>query len=377
MSTCRPLPTAPPLEPEAAEPPPKRRGGPTTPEGKRRSRRNSLKRGLRSKILFPEDLAEIVEKRILDFTGEFAPKTPYEQMLVRDMATSSVRFERCAALAIADLVRLSDRAVSGWEEDRRKSVEDFATRLSKEPERIARGLRRSRQGTDWLIERWTRLAAIAKEVGAWSDDQRRLAFDMLGVPRDLRNLTIDVPAADDATALIALAEAQIAKLREDQVAVLDELSEAERAMAFSGMPLKEDAVTARLRKDERRARNDFAKARDALFRRRETAGIGVKSLPLHLQPRCDRPRLAGAALDNFVRRIDLQYERVAEETPAKPAEKEEAVLEEEKPVAAAVAPASPPPPAPAPRKLTRTARREIARRAREKAKREKRAARTR
>jgi hypothetical protein len=135
-------------------------------------------------------------------------------------------------------------------------------------------------------------------------------------------------------------------------------------------------VTARLRKDERRARNDFAKARDALFRRRETAGIGVKSLPLHLQPRCDRPRLAGAALDNFVRRIDLQYERVAEETPAKPAEKEEVVLEEEKPVVA-VAPASPPPPAPAQRKLTRTARREIARRAREKAKREKRAARTR
>ena len=148
-------------------------------------------------------------------------------------------------------------------------------------------------------------------------------------------------------------------------------------MAFSGMPLEEDAVTARLRKDERRARNDFAKARDALSRRRETARAGVKSLPAHLQPRCDRPRLAGAALDNFVRRIDLQYERVAEETPAKPAEKEEAVLEEEKPVAAAVAPASPPPPAPAPRKLTRTARREIARRAREKAKREKRAARTR
>ena len=84
----------------------------------------------------------------------------------------------------------------------------------------------SRQGTDWLIERWTRLAAIAREVGAWNEDQRRLAFDMLGVPRDLRNLTIDVPAADDATALIALAEKQIAKLREDQVAVLDELNAA-------------------------------------------------------------------------------------------------------------------------------------------------------
>src|SRR5262249_25508741 len=112
MSTQTALPTAPPppVEPEAAEPPPKRRGGPKTPEGKRRARRNSLKRGLRSKILFPEDLAEIVEKRILDFTGEFAPKTPYEQMLVRDMATSSVRFERCASLAIADLVRLSNRA---------------------------------------------------------------------------------------------------------------------------------------------------------------------------------------------------------------------------------------------------------------------------
>jgi hypothetical protein len=378
MSTQTALPTAPPVEPEAAEPPPKRRGGPTTPEGKRRSRRNSLKRGLRSKVVFPEDLAETVEKRILYFANEFAPKTPYEAMLVRDMATSSVRFERCAALAIADLVRLSDRAAFCWEEDRRKSVEDFAMWLSKEPERIARGLRQSRQGTDWLIERWTRLAAIAREVGAWNEDQRRLAFDMLGVPRDLRNLTIDVPAGDEATALIALAEAQIARLREDQVAVLDELNEAERAQAFAGMPLEEDAVTARLRKDESRARNDFAKARNALFRRRETARAGdkVKSLPVHLQPTCDRPRLAGAALDNFIRRIDLQYERVAEDQPAKPAGKEavvveEPVLDEEKPVVNA-----PVSPAPAKRPLNRRARREIARRAREQAKREARAART-
>jgi hypothetical protein len=164
------------------------------------------------------------------------------------------------------------------------------------------------------------LSAIAKEVGAWNADQRRLAFDMLGVPRDLRNLTFDVPAGDDATALNVLAETQIAKLREDQGAVLDELNEAECAMAFSGMPLEEDAATARLRKEERRARNDFAKARDALFRRREITRAGVKSFPAHLQPTCDRPRLPGAALDNFVRRIDLQYERVAEDESPKVAD---------------------------------------------------------
>ena len=86
-------------------------------------------------------------------------------MLVRDMAVSSARFERCASLSVADLVRTADRAALCWEQDRRLSVGEFATRLPRDPQPVARALHRTRQGTDWLIERWEALAVIARKVG--------------------------------------------------------------------------------------------------------------------------------------------------------------------------------------------------------------------
>ena len=293
-----------------ADPPPANRsGGPRTPEGKDQSRRNALKRGLRSKIVFPDDLNTLVERRIADFFADFSPRSSYEEVLVRDMAVSSARFERCASLSIADLIRTADRATYCWEQDRRMSVEDYAARISKDPQRIARGLRGTRQGTDWLIECWESLGAIARETGRWDDDQRRLAFDMLGVAPQLRNITTRVPGGDDATGLIALADMQVTNLRNAQEAVLDDLNDAEQAMSMSGMPLQEDAATARLRKEESRARNDFAKARTELLRFR--AGQSQDESRPKPQTSCDRPSLSNAAIDNLVGRSRGALENLA------------------------------------------------------------------
>jgi len=293
MSTCL-------SNPDTIDTPDKRSGGPRTPEGKNASRRNALKHGLRSKIVFPEDVATLVEQRTDDFTAEFAPRSPYEAALVRDMAVSSVRIERCTSLSVADLVRVAERAEHCWEYDRRMSVEDFAAKLSKHPERIAHGLRRTLQGTDYLIERWEILAAIAREVGRWDDEQRWLAFDLLGVPHELRNTTIEVPEGDDATRLIALADAQILKLREHQETILGDVNEADRAMAMAGMPLYEDATTARLRKDESRARTDYAKARNELLRHRAEPSQGKS--PSEPLPTSDRAALSNASINHLVER---------------------------------------------------------------------------
>ena len=80
----------------------KRSGGPRTREGKEASRKNALKHGLRSQVIFPDDMAEVVESRVLAFTAEFSPTNHYESTLVRDMAVSSARFERCSSLSVAD-----------------------------------------------------------------------------------------------------------------------------------------------------------------------------------------------------------------------------------------------------------------------------------
>ena len=343
----------------ADSPPAHRSGGPRTPEGKEQSRRNALKRGLRSKIVFPDDLNVLVEQRIKDFFADFDPKSTYEEMLVRDMAVSSARFERCASLSIADLIRTADRASYCWEHDRRMSVEVYAARISKDPQRIARGLRGSCQGSDWLIERWEILGTIALETGRWDDDQRRLAFDMLGVPRELRTVSNKVPGGDDVAGLIALVETQITKLRDEQEAVLDDLNDAEQAMSMSGMPLQEDAATARLRKEESRARNDFAKARTELLRFR--AGQSQDESRPKPQTSCDRPSLSNAAIDNLVERSRGALENLFPEVAEEVAEEVE-VEEAEEPVSVIDVPS--PTPIPAQRPRCRQARKVLERRAR-------------
>jgi hypothetical protein len=223
-------------------------------------------------------------------------------MLVRDMAISSARIERCASLSIADLIRVADRAAECWEPDRRMSVENFAAKLSKDPARVACGLRRSCQGVDWLLDRWEGLGEVVKASGRWDDDQRRLALDMLGIPQELRSLTTEVPGHDDTEALIALVATQLTLLRNDQVTVLEALSEAEQAMTVAGMPLEEDGATARLRKDESRARSDFSKALKELLRYRAEPTAPDQPRP---QTTSDRPPISGPASDNMVQRSKL------------------------------------------------------------------------
>src|SRR5258708_4207203 len=95
--------------PEADGPSPapkKRGGGPRTPEGRERSRRNSLKHGLCSKVLLPNDLGEAVARRTAEFSAEFQPQSPYEAFHVREMALASARLDRCAEMTILDVRRV-------------------------------------------------------------------------------------------------------------------------------------------------------------------------------------------------------------------------------------------------------------------------------
>src|SRR4051794_21702273 len=86
-------PTPHPDEPTPAQRP----GGPKTPEGKARSRRNALKHGLRAKVLTPDAMIDDVRNRTTDFTREFRPTTTYQEWLVGEIALATVRIDRCAA----------------------------------------------------------------------------------------------------------------------------------------------------------------------------------------------------------------------------------------------------------------------------------------
>ncbi len=248
-----------------------------------------------AKTLLPDDLAAAVERRTAELVEQFEPRSPYEFWLIRQMALAAARLDRCAEMSIVDLQRGIDRAGPCWDDDRRAAVDDLGARLPKDPARVARALRRVRQGADWLIERWEALGEILGTNGRWSDDQRRLAFDLLGVPADLRDGSVKVPPADDAAGLAALVSRQVADLRVRQEDYLDESDEAERGMAAWGMPLEEDPITARLRKYERSCRGDLNRALAELRKVREGASPSGEPARTEPEPSHRKPVSAEAA----------------------------------------------------------------------------------
>ncbi len=296
---------------------PKRGGGPRTLTGKAQSRKNSLKHGLCSRVVLPDDLAEAVARRTAEFIAEFQPRSPYEAFLVREMALASARLDRCASMSIVGRDRGIERARLIWDHDRRIAVEEIGAKLARDPARVAPALRGRKQGADWLIERWELLGEILRNTGAWTDDQRRLALDLLGVPVALRDGGDILPPAADAEALAALVADQVAMLHEDQEAVLDALDRTERSMALAGMPAEEDAASARLRKYEASCRRALNAARAELLRLREATATAAGPAPAGPPP-SHRAPLSGAAIDNLAKRSRVAMAMGAE-APSEPA----------------------------------------------------------
>ncbi len=284
--------------------------------------------------MLPDDLAAIVARRTAEFAAEFQPRSPYEAFLVREMALASARLDRCAEMSIVDIGRVRQCAAMIWDHDRRIAVEDLGARLAKDPARAAPALRVRKQGADWLIERWELLGAILKNTGAWTDEQRRLALDLLGVPAELRDGGDILPPADDIEALAELIADQVAMLHDDQEGVLDALDAKDRSMALAGMPAEEDATSARLRKYEGSCRRAFNAARAELLRLREAKAPKVE--PVKAEPSRPGPALRAEA-EAMARRAEAELARVRGDRAARPAVAE----------APAVAPSSSRPSSPA------------------------------
>ncbi len=102
--------------------------------------------------------------------------------------------------------------------------------------------------------------------GCWDEDQRSLAFDLLGVPRILRDGFYTVPEANDRARLEILVKSKIDAIREEQEIALDGLDAHERELAACGMPLSEDAETKRLRKYETDIRRAWRTTHTELLR---------------------------------------------------------------------------------------------------------------
>ncbi|MEO6807549.1 MAG: hypothetical protein ABI353_00350 [Isosphaeraceae bacterium] len=238
-----------PAPPEVKKP---RSGGPRTQEGKDASRRNALKHGMRSEVVFPEDLAEVIAERTGQFNAQFQPVGPYEEWLIGQVAINTALIDRCAEVSIAELQRLASRASLCWDQDRQLAVTALVSKLSKDPSRTVANLRTTKHGVAWLIERWDDLGEALRRSGLWDDAQRTLAFDLLGIPHTLRSCSRILPMDADRNTLTTLVDQQLTTLRHELSEALEALDEGDRELAELGIPIKEDAQTQRQQRYEGR-----------------------------------------------------------------------------------------------------------------------------
>ncbi len=205
--------------------------GPTTVEGKDASRRNALTHGMAARTLvLPVEEGELIAARIVAWTPVLAPRDKFDAWLVEQVAVSSVRIEHCQAHENSLRTGQATRAALCWDIDRECDAEDLGATLARSPAKVARKLRRTKQGCQWMIARWEGLGRVLEFKGDWDEAQRRLALDLLGLSIELRDGP--TPLDGDRPALI---RDQLSRLRSLVAQALEELDEQERAAAEVGL----------------------------------------------------------------------------------------------------------------------------------------------
>jgi len=257
--------------------------GPTSDEGKARSRVNALKHGLAGAgVVLPDEEAQAVALRAQEWRDRFQPANEEDEWLFEQVVVNSVRLDACRERESGLRIYEARRAGLSWDDDRRLAAEEVAASLAKDPARVSRRLARTRQGCDWLLERWHALGAAFERAGEWSDAQRSLALDMLGTPPSLR----DGPPPDEPLALV---RDQVERLEDLRADTLDELDEIERSAAEHGLEIEQSPALARLRRYEAACLRRYHWARTRLLHTDRPAHLDPEAPPVVAPPRLEPP----------------------------------------------------------------------------------------
>jgi hypothetical protein len=229
--------------------------GPRTPEGKDRSRANSLKHGLCATICVPEDTPTI-QGRIFELFGPLKPQNEFHTWLVERIAVGTLRIDRCERMERRARDKVALRAELTWDDDRKLDAEILGGQLARKPAQTVEALKRTPHGCDWLIGRWALLANVADAQETWTADQISLAFDLQAVPSTFRDARQPGTSIDSegrqvgvTTDLAGLARREIAALK-DHRGVVAGLDEVERALTAADLNLDSDPEIRRIRRYE-------------------------------------------------------------------------------------------------------------------------------
>jgi len=203
------------------------------------SRAEALRRALLDSVARPED-EPAIQVRVGRWSESLGPRDDFQSWLVGQVAELSFRVDRCGRSERRLRDRASLRAEVCWDDDRSREAEAIGVKLAARPIEVVGQLRGTASGCDWLLRRWALLARAADVAGCWTEDQRGLAFDLLGTPAEFRaglpGETIDRQGRvlDNAEDPAAVARNQIAGLseRRDRLAGVEEV---DRALVMAGL----------------------------------------------------------------------------------------------------------------------------------------------
>jgi hypothetical protein len=214
----------------------------------------------------PRDQAEC-DRLFENLCDTYEPETPYEEDLLRIVARERTLLGRCQnhLFGINEMTIL--RAEGHWDSDQTFAAQELFAKLSKAPGLIRAQLVGTPQGVALVDDCWRRLRLALDEAGSWTDDQRRMALDLLGVPLELREkgqTELDArPGQDPHAVARAVIDRELKYLHTPELAeAREELDEANRIMAASAMPMTISRETKLTRRYEaahaRRAREAMA-----------------------------------------------------------------------------------------------------------------------
>jgi hypothetical protein len=284
--------------------------GPTSDEGKDRSRGNAVKHGLAGAgIVLDVDDTQAVAQRLDAWRDDFGPLAGQQEWLYERMVVASVRIDRCSREQSRVQSYQAERARTCWNADRQLEADEIAASLSRRPSLVIRRLGRTRQGCEWMIAQWNELGLVHHVNLEWNEAQTSTALDLLGIAPLLRD-GLGFPPNQPLDQLVDQAIAGLQKRIDSGLADLDAR---EQEYAESGEPVTPSRDLIRLRRYEAICMREYCRARADLLANLAKSGTAPAeastkapapaSVSISAQspdPRPDDMRLMGHALTDLV-----------------------------------------------------------------------------
>jgi hypothetical protein len=150
-------------------------------EGKKRSRANALKHGLRAEVLAtPDEDPAVVAERVREWEDYYQPDSPAAKHLVAQCVQASFLSERCFRFHNAVIEQQFVDARDEWAEQLAAEVVELADLLYDDPAIAVRRLHETAGGVDYMAKRWEHLRHAFAANGYWTADEEEEAIRLLG-----------------------------------------------------------------------------------------------------------------------------------------------------------------------------------------------------